>query len=103
VDFLRYSELGQSSQGIRMGSFLNHISFLSPYTRHYPMAIEENLKINSIESINNVQTAIENELINCKRSIYFTDTVENELKYLKGSYPTRRFYKLEETLFSETH
>jgi len=84
-------------------SYIHKLCGLTSYTsRHYPLEFDFKSKnmSNNLDMKTYMETAIENEIVQYRKSIYFSEFTEKELEYLSKNYAKRKFYKLKDTFSS---
>jgi len=47
-----------------------------------------------------METAIDNEIVQCRKSIYVSELTRKELEYVSKNYAKQKFYKLKDTFSS---
>jgi len=78
----------------KLSAFTNHLR------RHYPLMPRKQLPQNW-DLNTHIQAAAEDELVQCGKSTFFSDSINRELDYLNANYRRSGFYKLKETLLSQ--
>jgi len=76
------------------------LSVTSRFTRHFPREWKANYVDSNWSTTAYIEAAIEDELVKCEKSIYFSENIDRELDYLNTNYRRRAFYKLKEKLDS---
>jgi len=66
--------------------------------RHYPIIPKDKKKHRKADLF--ADTAVENEMIQGGKSIYFIKSNDGEFEFMQNNYETRNFYMLKRTLYS---
>jgi len=76
------------------------LRIMSPRNKHFPSVPGSELLRNST---NYARSAIEEELVQCKKSIYLESSKQFEFKYMADNYPKKKFYYLKDGFRSTPH